>query len=519
MTTATDVQVSGGAYGVGARLEALDELAAVLSGCGSELAADLLRLRGILADPALVAAGALDPVGSARVYGRVPGIVAELLAAAAGCQTLAGSVDKAAWGYRLAERDVLDWVSALWHHLGPVVAAPLLLGVAATAVGWAAGRMSLNSAEHLGHLLTGQGAGPLYGRVQREIREALDDTVDDLSGDADAGLTYLVSHPDLAREALATLPMVVPFLPADPQQARHSSGAAGFATLLTTAGRPFGLFVNGSVTLTPTPTRTIAAADSTQQMMLRLSGLTHPRGSLEGGQHVKGGVIVERVPQQDGTNRWVVYLPPTNDWGVDGGPYPSDLTSNVEMVAKQGMRPGGSQPDAVEAGLSAMRQAGIGADEPVMLVGFSQGGITAATLASDPQIRRRYQVAGVLTAGAPISEFEFPDDVQVLTLENSTDPIPELDGLNNPDRPSWVSVERDVLAADSASPVAARMADGETFAGHYLDGYVELAGMVDASDDPSVQAWRTSMADFMPADATVESTLYLARRDPPGEHP
>lgn len=49
----------------------------------------------------------------------------------------------------------------------------------------------------------------------------------------------------------------------------------------------------------------------------------------------------------------------------------------------------------------AMRQAGIGKDEPVALIGHSQGGIVAATLASD--WAEEYTIEHVVTAGSPVA--------------------------------------------------------------------------------------------------------------------
>ena len=81
-----------------------------------------------------------------------------------------------------------------------------------------------------------------------------------------------------------------------------------------------------------------------------------------------------------------------------------------------------------------MDMAGIKADEPVEFVGHSQGGIIAAQLAADPQVRSRYCVASVLTAGSPVAGFDPDSSVPMLNMENTRDIVPALDGGANANR-------------------------------------------------------------------------------------
>ena len=143
----------------------------------------------------------------------------------------------------------------------------------------------------------------------------------------------------------------------------------------------------------------------------------------------------------------------------------------------------------------AMSRAGIGPDDPVMLTGHSQGGITAAAMASDPALRDRFHVTSVVTGGSPIGHYDIPEDVSVLSLEHAQDVVPRLDGTDNPDRPSWVTVSRDV----SDDPGAER----DLAAAHGTAGYARTGAEIDVSSDASIEAWRETNRAFLDGEATA----------------
>jgi hypothetical protein len=124
---------------------------------------------------------------------------------------------------------------------------------------------------------------------------------------------------------------------------------------------------------------------------------------------VSGEIGVQRLVGPDGTVRFVVQLPGTESWALTPDSTARDLSTNLHTMA------GGSTVymRGIEA---AMAQAGIPPGAPVMLVGHSQGGMTAAALAADPAFRRRFNVTQVVTAGAPIARFDVPAGVQVLAV-------------------------------------------------------------------------------------------------------
>lgn len=198
-------------------------------------------------------------------------------------------------------------------------------------------------------------------------------------------------------------------------------------------------------------------------------------------------VQVIRVDGTDPRPSYVVQVPGTQAWGPSRGDNPLDLTTNLHLEARST-----TQMQALVE--EAMRRAGVGPDDPVMLAGHSQGGITAAALAADPGFRSRYDVRSVVTAGSPIGRFDLPEDVSVLSLEHEQDVVAMLDGSANPDRPHWVTVRRDLPATEEG---------GSLLASHGTDRYVDTAALVDSSADASIAAWRRANEVFLTGTGTA----------------
>ena len=142
--------------------------------------------------------------------------------------------------------------------------------------------------------------------------------------------------------------------------------------------------------------------------------------------------------------------------------------------------------------LQALRRCGAEPGEPVLLVGHSLGGMTAAGLAADPRLRGELTITHVVTAGSPIAGSGLPDDVQVLALERRQDPTPWLDGARNPDQPGWVTVEAPSPAGLQGS--------------HDLSGYLDTAAAVDSSHDPGLVRWRAGLGDFLDRPGVVSTS-------------
>ncbi len=140
-----------------------------------------------------------------------------------------------------------------------------------------------------------------------------------------------------------------------------------------------------------------------------------------------------------------------------------------------------------------------------MLVGHSQGGMTAAALAASPTFAARHHVTHLVTYGAPISDVPVPASVQVLSLEHRQDPVPRLDGDPNPRRTGWVTVTRD-LAEDP--DVAGRLV-----ATHEIDEYAKTASAVDRSNDHAVREWLAGSRAFLPGAGAAPGRPHVVVRE------
>lgn len=199
-----------------------------------------------------------------------------------------------------------------------------------------------------------------------------------------------------------------------------------------------------------------------------------------------GAFTVQEVVGADGTTRWIVQLPGTdfNDWDSS-----RDFTGNLQLLD-------GSRTAYGDSISQALADAGADADDPVLLTGHSQGGMQAMALADDPDFD--YQVKGVVTFGSPVAQVDPPDDIAVLNVENSDDPVPMTDGGHNGRGPHQVTVSGTVET-------------GSLLGNHDLDAsYLPLSGMVDSSSDASVRGVLAEMnaAGFLTEDASAHSTTH-----------
>lgn len=208
-----------------------------------------------------------------------------------------------------------------------------------------------------------------------------------------------------------------------------------------------------------------------------------------------GTIEVQTLRLPDGSVRHVVYLPGTDRFDA---PWDQDddvrgMGTNLELVARG--------PDGYTRGvLEAMHEAGVRPDEPVLVVGHSQGGMAAAALAAGGT---GFAITAAVTAGSPTAQVgAYPKGTHVLSLEQRGDVVPLLDGRDNPD-----SVEQTTVAFDAHPPQG-------VVAHHDYATYAEGAELVDTSSDPSVTEAVGSLQDqgFLGDDAEVESQLFQITR-------
>lgn len=190
------------------------------------------------------------------------------------------------------------------------------------------------------------------------------------------------------------------------------------------------------------------------------------------GQQDQGVVRIIETTGADGVVRYTVQIPSTQQWN----PYadsrnPNDLTSDIHAIAA------GDQTALARATYEAMERAGIGKDDPVMLVGFSLGGITAGAMAAGDS---GYNIQEVVTAGSPIANFDIPDSVGVTSLESRQDPVAILDGRSNPTGP-----QRQIIGGDAPSLLSdgAPVTPGNA---HDALRYASMAGSSAQNDDPDL---------------------------------
>jgi hypothetical protein len=193
-----------------------------------------------------------------------------------------------------------------------------------------------------------------------------------------------------------------------------------------------------------------------------------------------------------GQARHVVYLPGTDDMN----PLSSD--SDIRDV-QEDLRVASGQRSAYLEGVErAMRDAGVSADDPVLIAGHSLGGMAAAKELSEGTA---FNVTNVITAGSPTAaERHFPTQSHVLSLQASGDIVPQVEGRRNRLGPQQTTVT---------------FASGEdTILGnHQVSTYERGAAAVDASHDAAVRAAVAAIDPFFtPGGAVSDATFRLTRR-------
>jgi pimeloyl-ACP methyl ester carboxylesterase len=207
-----------------------------------------------------------------------------------------------------------------------------------------------------------------------------------------------------------------------------------------------------------------------------------------------GAIDVARV-EVDGRDKYIVYLPGTDDMSPlpKGGDNARDMLTNYQLI--------GGMESSYGRGISeAMREAGL-AGKDVMLVGHSQGGMVATSLAADPGFREEFHVQQVLTVGSPTAQVAaLPSDVAALHLENRGDAVPLLDGEDNPDQARRVTVKFDLGTSDVAG-------------NHALELYAAGARAVDASGHGSIRDAVEQMTDdgFLRGEVASPATYTVSR--------
>lgn len=192
----------------------------------------------------------------------------------------------------------------------------------------------------------------------------------------------------------------------------------------------------------------------------------------EGGSDSTVIEVTEVLDQNGKRVGWRVTLPSTQDWELANG-LPAgeawdpawdrgamnDLGSNAVLMAAPQVQ--GAYERAVR---QAMLDAGIGPDDPVMLVGWSQGGILAGKIAADRG--DNFNIQAIFVAGAPIDHMDIGSDVDVISIQHDGDIVHKADLSAGRNSSNWVTVagppqpDRAVHEAGSYGQTAAIQIDG-----------------------------------------------------------
>lgn len=452
MSGADITEVTGGAAGVEATYDAVRALADLFDATGDQLrawAGDGLRA---LADPDLVSSAPLSPPTFALAEGA-------LLAATAGL--LPGSVG---W-----EADAVLVRAAL----GMLAASDEAAHLAVEALDWQLGRAAGGALRVAGPAIV----GGLWA-LPPDVRSRL--------GGAVQG--WAVRHPSLAQHAVNGGGGLLSGLSGMPVPDNRAATA-----LLATA------YDDGTPVVTRRPDLGVAASRHQPDSVRGLVGHLAEVAALSPGPEspANGTIEVQSLDPGTGHARHVVYLPGTDDLAT----LPWTQDDDIRDLGGD-LRSAAGEPTAYQRGiLDAMRQAGIGPHEPVLLVGHSLGGMEAAALASRDT---GFAITDIVTAGSPTAQVDgFPDGVHVLSLEHRGDVVPLLDGADNRD-----TVEQTTVTFDDGGRPEIEAKHGY---GHYVAG----AAAVDASADPSLRAAVDGLHDrgFLGGTATVvDSHLFQVAR-------
>ena len=527
-----DAGTGAGAFAVDPAV--LDALAARLARLAADLAGTTADVLAVAGDPVLAAGAVLAPASAAGVAASLGALVlgrSTPAGAAAALAALAVRVESAALRYRvgdevadaalaLARRAVAEAVVQFAPEIGAGAAA--LVGVdVLVRVRLAEQRVLAGAVEQV--VTTGRVDPAALGRDARARFGAVDDEVRaDLAGVG----RFVLAHPEIAEQVVAGTPHLLdaveeraPLLGVAAgvlaPEATAAGGVAGVAGTLTALGAVSPLFRETAVRVQPLPGARATPSRPPRGVAEVLDGVAHQSTGYAGQASVggrlapagtpgPGGVRLERITGADGRVAWVVEVPGTQDWTPlpAAGGTPMDLTTNLRAVA--------GQPTATaDAVVQAMRRAGVGAGEPVLIAGHSQGGLTAAALAADPAVRAEFAVTHVVTAGSPIDGFEVPATVRVLSLEHTGDLVPALDGEAARGSRHRVVVARDVTDDPRFAADVAR----DPLTAHEWSSYLRTAQLVDASTDPALRGFRDSASAFLDAPgAAVEVFDYRAER-------
>lgn len=260
------------------------------------------------------------------------------------------------------------------------------------------------------------------------------------------------------------------------------------AGAMVTAGRAYGVLQETPVRLAGDSAHTVTRAPVGYED--RLSRVPDT-DDTDGAQ-----VVIEKYSTVGEPDRFEVYVAGTVTFSPIADSEPWDMTSNLENTR-------GYDSGSYSAVAEAMRLAGVDEDSPVQFTGYSQGGGTAARLASSGD----YNTQGLVTFGGPTGQVPIPAGFPTVLVEHKDDIVPSLGGVqqNGLHNTEALLVRRDVFGGvevptDYAVPA------------HHYEYYEKTAQLMDAAQSQRIQAPLAQLDDFGADADTVTSTAYRFER-------
>lgn len=252
------------------------------------------------------------------------------------------------------------------------------------------------------------------------------------------------------------------------------------AFVLSTLSTGFGHAEN-QVTVRRVGAHTVNAPLSLSQLAERV-----PRASQGGHQ-----ITVERYGSAL-TPTWVVYYGGTVDMSLPAEDEPWDLQSNLDAMAN---KPSASLVAAQEAA----ELAGIRPGDPVVHVGFSQGGLIAAQVAAQAPPN----TAALVTFGAPVGHLDLSRLTGVIAVEHPEDLVPSLSGggEHKPDDRHRV-----------ISPVFLRVPENEMLPAHDMRRYTETLEVAETREGQQLRDQKMQIMRGIEGPGT--RSLWHAERKP-----
>jgi pimeloyl-ACP methyl ester carboxylesterase len=193
----------------------------------------------------------------------------------------------------------------------------------------------------------------------------------------------------------------------------------------------------------------IGSSQSVSEAMANLQQLADQEGPTG-----YGTVAVQKYVDAQGNVKWLILIPGTDSHMDTAVGWPQ----NVQLMSDDNDdRMNASSAKLVQ---DAMEKAGIGKDDPVTMVGHSQGGIIAASLAAG--LKDDYNITHIVTAGSPIANHPIPSKTWVTSIEDEGELVSRLDGSPNPTTGNWVTVEGDFSTTpldDGSDPFSTKVPD------------------------------------------------------------